>query len=59
MAYALQIDLSGSMHVNAGREVATLIPDARLLTLNTSSHVLAEGEPAWAQMIKAISEFLS
>jgi len=43
----------------AGREVATLIPDARLLTLDSSSHIIVPGDPAWSRLKEAITDFLS
>jgi DNA-binding SARP family transcriptional activator/pimeloyl-ACP methyl ester carboxylesterase len=45
--------------LSAGREVATLIPDARLVTLDTASHILVDSEPAWERMLEAVREFLS
>jgi pimeloyl-ACP methyl ester carboxylesterase len=43
----------------AGREVAALIPGARFVTLDTSSHLIVESEPAWQRRKEAIEEFLS
>ena len=42
----------------AGREMAMLITDARLVVLDTSSHLVVPGEPAWEQMIESVNEFL-
>jgi len=43
----------------AGREVASLIPDASFLMLDTSSHVIVQGDPAWDGVGTAIRDFLS
>jgi pimeloyl-ACP methyl ester carboxylesterase/DNA-binding CsgD family transcriptional regulator len=41
-----------------GREVASLIPGARFVPLDSRNHVLLESEPAWPQLIEAVEEFL-
>jgi pimeloyl-ACP methyl ester carboxylesterase/DNA-binding CsgD family transcriptional regulator len=41
-----------------GRTMAGLIPGARLVPLESRNHVLLEHEPAWAQWLKAVREFL-
>ena len=41
-----------------GRRVASLIPGARFVSLESRNHVLLEGEPAWQHFIDAITEFL-
>jgi DNA-binding NarL/FixJ family response regulator len=41
-----------------GRRVASLIPDAHFVPLESRNHVLVEGEPAWQHFIDAITEFL-
>ena len=40
-----------------GRRVASLIPGARFLPLESRNHVLLENEPAWQHFIGAITEF--
>jgi len=45
--------------LSAGREVAALIPDASLLMLDTSSHVIVHGDPAWERIRSAIEDFLA
>jgi pimeloyl-ACP methyl ester carboxylesterase/DNA-binding CsgD family transcriptional regulator len=41
-----------------GRKVATLIPGARFVPLESRNHILLETEPAWQQMIDALNDFL-
>jgi DNA-binding NarL/FixJ family response regulator len=41
-----------------GRLVAALIPGARLVPLESRNHLVVDTEPAWAQLVKAIDEFL-
>ena len=41
-----------------GRALASGIPDARFVTLESRNHILLESEPAWAQFCKAFGEFV-
>jgi pimeloyl-ACP methyl ester carboxylesterase/DNA-binding CsgD family transcriptional regulator len=41
-----------------GRRVAGLIPGARFVPVESRNHVLLEHEPAWAQWLAAVREFL-
>jgi DNA-binding NarL/FixJ family response regulator len=41
-----------------GRRVASLIPGARFVPLESRNHVLLEGEPAWQHFIDAMTAFL-
>jgi pimeloyl-ACP methyl ester carboxylesterase/DNA-binding CsgD family transcriptional regulator len=41
-----------------GRLVASLIPGARFVPLESRNHVLLGTEPAWQQMVAALEEFL-
>ena len=41
-----------------GRRVASLIPGARFVPLESRNHVLLESEPAWQHFIDATTEFL-
>jgi pimeloyl-ACP methyl ester carboxylesterase/DNA-binding CsgD family transcriptional regulator len=41
-----------------GRSVASLVPNARFVPLESRNHVLLNTEPAWKQMIDAVEEFL-
>ncbi|HEU5171672.1 MAG TPA: alpha/beta hydrolase, partial [Gemmatimonadales bacterium] len=42
----------------AGRELAALIPGARLVPLDSRNHLLLEDEPAWGRFLRAVREFL-
>ncbi|MEO1240912.1 MAG: alpha/beta fold hydrolase [Pseudomonadota bacterium] len=42
-----------------GRDIATTIPEASLVTLESDNHLLLEGEPAAAQFVEAVRAFLS
>ena len=41
-----------------GRRVASLIPDARLVTLDSNNHILQEHEPAWQRFVAEVRGFL-
>lgn len=41
-----------------GRILAGLIPGARFVTLDSRNHVLLEEEPAWAQLLEQLGEFV-
>jgi DNA-binding CsgD family transcriptional regulator len=41
-----------------GRLIATLIPGARLVPLDTDNHILLPSDPAWAQFFSALRDFL-
>jgi pimeloyl-ACP methyl ester carboxylesterase/DNA-binding CsgD family transcriptional regulator len=41
-----------------GRKVAALVPKARFVPLDTSNHIVLEGEPAWPLFTQAIEDFL-
>ncbi len=44
--------------VEEGRRLATLIPDARLVVLDSENHILLADEPAWEQFMSALRGFL-
>ena len=44
--------------VEEGRLLAALIPDARLVLLDSANHILLAGEPAWEQFVTAVDDFL-
>ena len=44
--------------VEEGRRLATLLPDARFVTLPTPNHFLREDEPAWHQFVAQLRAFL-
>lgn len=41
-----------------GRLLASLIPNARLVSLDTENHVLTEDEPAWSMFVAELDRFL-
>ncbi len=41
-----------------GRLIATTIPGARFVPLDSRNHLLLEGEPAWPRFLTAVREFL-
>jgi pimeloyl-ACP methyl ester carboxylesterase/DNA-binding CsgD family transcriptional regulator len=41
-----------------GRMLARLIPDARLVPLDSRNHLIMESEPAWQHFIDALDDFL-
>lgn len=41
-----------------GREIASMIPNARFLPLESNNHLMLPGEPANAVLLKAITEFI-
>ena len=44
--------------VEEGRLLATLIPDARLILLDSANHILLADEPAWEEFVSALHGFL-
>ena len=42
-----------------GRRLASLLPDARFVTLEGDNHVLQEGEPAWEAFLSHVRPFLA
>ncbi len=44
--------------VEEGRLLATLIPDARLVLLDSANHILLADEPAWEHLLSALHSFL-
>jgi pimeloyl-ACP methyl ester carboxylesterase len=44
--------------VEQGRLIAGLIPNSRLVTLDSENHILLEGEPAWPRFLEEIDRFL-
>ena len=41
-----------------GRSLATLIPDSRLVVLDSVNHILLRDEPAWARFVVELNSFL-
>jgi pimeloyl-ACP methyl ester carboxylesterase len=44
--------------VAQGRLLATLIPDSRFVTLDSSNHILLVDEPAWPRFVEEVEDFL-
>jgi pimeloyl-ACP methyl ester carboxylesterase/DNA-binding CsgD family transcriptional regulator len=42
-----------------GRILASHIPDARLVTLDSANHILLEDEPAWKRFLEEVQNFIS
>jgi pimeloyl-ACP methyl ester carboxylesterase len=42
-----------------GRLLASLIPNAQFLPLESKNHLLTKQEPAWAEFVAAVRAFLS
>jgi hypothetical protein len=42
-----------------GEELASLIPDSRLVALSSNNHLLTASEPAWQVFRAEIDEFLA
>jgi pimeloyl-ACP methyl ester carboxylesterase len=47
-----------SIPFEVGRQMAALIPGARLVSLDGRNHVLLEHEPAWAHFVEEVRAFL-
>lgn len=43
---------------HAGRMIASAIPDARLVALDSANHILLADEPAWSQWLAEVTSFL-
>jgi pimeloyl-ACP methyl ester carboxylesterase/DNA-binding CsgD family transcriptional regulator len=48
----------GRIPFEEGRLIATLVPDARFVTLKSSNHILLEQEPAFAEFFAQLSAFV-
>lgn len=48
----------GMIPFGIGRDLATLIPGARFVSLESRNHVLLETEPAWARFLDEVRAFL-
>ncbi|WP_432875298.1 alpha/beta fold hydrolase [Kribbella sp. CA-245084] len=44
--------------VDEGRLLATLVPDAQLVLLDSANHILLSDEPAWARFVTELKAFL-
>jgi RNA polymerase sigma factor (sigma-70 family) len=48
----------GAVPHEEGRRLASLLPDARFVTLESDNHILQEGEPAWDIFLAEVRAFL-
>lgn len=48
----------GGIPFDEGRLLASLIPDARFVPLESKNHILLENEPAWARFLAEVHSFL-
>lgn len=44
--------------LDEGRRLATLIPDSRLVVLDSANHILLQDEPAWSRFLEEVDAFL-
>jgi pimeloyl-ACP methyl ester carboxylesterase/DNA-binding CsgD family transcriptional regulator len=47
-----------AVHVEEGRRLASLIPAARFVELESENHMLLPDEPAWARFLQEVNAFL-
>jgi pimeloyl-ACP methyl ester carboxylesterase/DNA-binding CsgD family transcriptional regulator len=47
-----------AVHIEEGRRVASLIPDARFVELDSANHMLLPEEPAWGRFLEEAHRFL-
>ena len=45
--------------LRAAEEIAALIPDSRLVALNSNNHLLTATEPAWPVFLGEVESFLA
>ena len=57
---ALVLHARGDLAVpyEEGRRLASLLPDARFVTLESDNHILQDGEPAWDAFLAEVRAFL-
>ncbi len=57
-ALVLHARQDGAVPYEEGRRLASLLPDARFVTLESDNHILQEGEPAWEAFLSEVRAFL-
>jgi pimeloyl-ACP methyl ester carboxylesterase/DNA-binding CsgD family transcriptional regulator len=57
-ALVLHARHDGAVPYEEGRRLASLLPDARLVTLESDNHILQEAEPAWEIFLSEVRAFL-
>jgi pimeloyl-ACP methyl ester carboxylesterase len=45
--------------VDGGRKMASMIPGARFVPLESANHLLLENEPAWPRFLAEVRSFLA
>src|SRR5690606_22857840 len=45
--------------LDQGQRLAALVPDSRFVSLESSNHLLLEGEPAWSRFLDEVRRFLA
>jgi pimeloyl-ACP methyl ester carboxylesterase/DNA-binding CsgD family transcriptional regulator len=58
-ALVLHARHDGAVPYEEGRRLASLLPDARFVTLESDNHILQEAEPAWGVFLSEVRAFLS
>lgn len=54
----LHVEGNKMVDFEQGRELASLIPDARFVPLGGNNHILLEDEPAWPHFLAEVRDFL-
>ena len=57
-ALVLHARHDGAVPYEEGRRLASLLRDARFVTLETDNHILQQGEPAWDAFLPEVRAFL-
>jgi len=57
-ALVLHARHDGAVPYEEGRRLASLLPNARFVTLESDNHILQEGEPAWDAFLSEVRAFL-
>ena len=57
-ALVLHARQDGAVPYEEGRHLASLLPDARFVTLESDNHILQQGEPAWDVFLSEVRAFL-
>jgi RNA polymerase sigma factor (sigma-70 family) len=57
-ALVLHARLDRAVPYEEGRRLASLLPDARFVTLESENHILQEGESAWEKFLSEVRAFL-
>ena len=57
-ALVLHARQDGAVPYEEGRRLASLLPDARFVTLESDNHILQQGEPAWDAFLSEVRAFL-